>query len=820
MEFGYWEADETGTLQYQSLSKSLSEPLVEDEQFWNIAAIENYLLFQSLERIYILDTRDDTVTIVDSKSKRAQLFLIDESVYFNRSGEGLFRLEKGKAELISNAPEILETEVAGLVTLEEKLILVTTRGDFYALGQDGLDSWTHGNLGELKDMEIYSTTQLEDGSVVLGTISSGIYHIASDGSMIQNIDKEKGLANNTVLSIYEDRDHNLWLGMDNGISILNLDSPFKEFSDKIGRLGVVYAAQVFKGQLYLGTNQGLFRRPVQGDLPFELVDGTPGQVWCLRVFEDQLFCGHNSGSFLIEDDRARLISDLPGTWDIKKIPGHPSRLLQGNYNGLSVLEKRGSNWVLRNKLKGFEISSRFFEFLDPSTILVNHEYKGLYTLDINNELSVVDQIDQQPPKGIGASLVRFNDQVLYASNNGVFRYDTESGMLQADTLLTQLMYSDDEPPIGILITEQENNRLWSFSQNTISYISPGNFDNRPQLTRIPVPADFRRGLGVLGFECISPIGSDRYLIGSSNGYVTLELDKIRPADYEVYLTSLGNEYYDNSYKRLPLESGLEFPYTDNSLHMEFTVPEYDKYTEVQYQYRLSGLYDEWSNWSRDSEVTFNNLPYGKYSFEVKARVGADVTRETANLDFAVKRPYYLSNLAVAIYALLLLLLGFAVHKIYRGYYKKQQARILQENAKREKSKKIKAKRKIVQLKNEQLKQEIESKNRELAASTMSLIKKNELLNKLKSELSAVGDEPRIRSVIRTINRNINNEDDWKIFEEAFNNADKDFLKRIKEIHPELTSNDLRLCAYLRLNLSSKEIAPLLNISVRSVEVKR
>ena len=67
---------------------------------------------------------------------------------------------------------------------------------------------------------------------------------------------------------------------------------------------------------------------------------------------------------------------------------------------------------------------------------------------------------------------------------------------------------------------------------------------------------------------------------------------------------------------------------------------------------------------------------------------------------------------------------------------------------------------------------------------------------------------------------MNNTNDWKMFEEAFNNADKDFLKKIKEKHKALTPNDLRLCAYLRLNLSSKEIAPLLNISARSVEVKR
>ena len=71
-----------------------------------------------------------------------------------------------------------------------------------------------------------------------------------------------------------------------------------------------------------------------------------------------------------------------------------------------------------------------------------------------------------------------------------------------------------------------------------------------------------------------------------------------------------------------------------------------------------------------------------------------------------------------------------------------------------------------------------------------------------------------------IDQNINNDDDWNFFEEAFNNADQDFLKKIKDIHLSLTPNDLRLCAYLRLNLSSKEIASLLNISPKSVEIKR
>ena len=128
----------------------------------------------------------------------------------------------------------------------------------------------------------------------------------------------------------------------------------------------------------------------------------------------------------------------------------------------------------------------------------------------------------------------------------------------------------------------------------------------------------------------------------------------------------------------------------------------------------------------------------------------------------------------------------------------------------------------MKVKNDQLSQEFDAKNKELAVSTMSLIKKNELLSLIKEDLKKTSEDNRsIKSVITTINKNITEEDNtWNVFKEAFDNADKDFLKKVKLAHPSLTPNDLRLCAYLRLNLSSKEVAPLLNISVRSVEIKR
>jgi DNA-binding CsgD family transcriptional regulator len=205
---------------------------------------------------------------------------------------------------------------------------------------------------------------------------------------------------------------------------------------------------------------------------------------------------------------------------------------------------------------------------------------------------------------------------------------------------------------------------------------------------------------------------------------------------------------------------------------------------------------------------------------VKGKTGVTETVNTSSFSFVIERPWYLSNLAIILYFVLVSFLWILIHNSYKRYYKKQQLKVLKKSEEDIALKELESSQKLMQLNNEKLKLDIESKNRELAISTMSLIKKNEFLNNIKKELKDKDGGQDLTKVIKIIDKNLNNTDDWKLFEEAFNNADKDFLKHIKSLHPSLTPNDLRLCAYLRLNLTSKEIAPLLNISYRSVEVKR
>jgi DNA-binding CsgD family transcriptional regulator len=335
-----------------------------------------------------------------------------------------------------------------------------------------------------------------------------------------------------------------------------------------------------------------------------------------------------------------------------------------------------------------------------------------------------------------------------------------------------------------------------------------------------VPRFFRQNQGVTGYENISQTAAGDYIIGTSNGYALLDIDKPQKLNYLIHMNRIQKKFQNRENVDVSLEQQGVFSFDENSLIVSFSIPSYSKYSEVTYQYELKGLYDDWSPWERDSEIALENLPFGDYTLNIRGKVGSTLTSNTITYKFKVEKPWYLSNLAVIIYVFLVSLIMFIINRLFVRYYKDQRNRLIEDNKKKMEISKMESSQEIMKLKNDQLKNELESKNRELATTAMSLINKNELLLGIKQDLMQLDDKANRDEVIKVINKNLSNNNDWEFFKEAFNNADKDFLNKIKKKHPELTANDLKFCAFLRLNLSSKEIAPLLNISVRSVEIKR
>lgn len=821
MEFGYWQHTNTGLLEYTSLSESLETSLIEDEQFWNILVIDDLILFQSLNRIYSFNSTTQEFEIFDSESSITQSFLVDRSVYFQQEGLGLFQLQNGSAILISESQTFLDNLVVSFFKKNENYIAITQKNGIFQLGGGNPNIWNQNTTNYLSDKTIYTAKKLTDGSILLGTISSGLIHLSSEGDIVYEIDQNLGLGNNTVLSIFEDKDAHVWLGLDNGISVINTNTAFKVYTDNVGKLGSVYAAAKHKGYSYLGTNQGLFyKKNAVSNARYVLIPETKGQVWNLNTLGNELLCGHHEGTFLVNADRVEKIADIPGTWKIQSLDVSKNLAIQGNYNGLYILEKLNSKWHVRNKLTGFDISSRYFGIAAHQTIYVNHEYKGVFKLKANTNYTEILSYDlvEKLPKGAKSSLISYQDKLLYAFEDGIYVLKEGGDSFVKDTILSNGFLETANYTSGKLTYDSINDKLWAFNAQEIMYFEPGILADALKVRRIALPSKTRKDIS--GFENITDFGDDTYLFGNATGYILFDLKKLDFKPYTITLRTIQNKSRKEEQNFVGLTTVEPFNYKNNSFVFDYSVAEYDKFRSVVYQYRLDGMYEEWSSWSTVSQATFENLPPGDYEFNVRARIGDQISENTASYPFSIARPWYLSVVAIVIYIVLLIALFIAIQIYNRKHYRKQKETLIETNQRKLELANYESERKIMRLQNEKLQQDVDSKNRELAASTMNIVKKNELLNAIKKELKADSQEEELKSVIKIIDKNLNPKKDWEFFKEAFNNADKDFLKKIKELHPKLTPNDLKLCAYLRLNLSSKEIAPLLNISVRSVEIKR
>lgn len=820
MEFGYWKRQQDGSLKYTSLSKDIKNKILDDEQFWNIAQYDHWVIFQSLSQVFIYDTKKNTYNIIKPETGVNKVFTVNSTIFYQTFGNGLYEIENGKSRLVSNDPLVTNSKIINIYALNEALVMQTQFNGLLELKGSTVSKWATEADNDLKSSSIYSSQLLSDGSLALGTVSNGIFILSPKGSVKYHITQNKGLSNNTALSLFEDTDKNLWIGLDNGINCINLQSAVRNFVDDTGFLGTVYASILHNNLLYIGTNQGLFYKTYNTAEEFKFIPGTKGQVWSLYENDGTLFCGHDSGTYIVSGNTARHIFSQSGTWKFEKHPFNSNLLIQGNYHGLSILEKVNGSWKFRNMIKGFDYSSRYFAIAANNDIYISHEYKGVFRITVDGNYTHTTQFKayKHPVKGKNASLAKFNNNIYYASKDGFFKLNPKTREFEKDGKLSE-MFLNDEYLSGKLMKDHSG-RLWYFTKNYISYLSPSKLSNELKQSTIAIPSSLTNAM--LGYENITQISPSIYLIGTTDGYYTVNINELVFKNNTIAITNVSA----NALNRKPVSADItnagEFKYVKNNLTFSFTVPEYSKYANTEFQYLLEGMQDEWSEWSTKPVINFKNLPAGDYVFKVRAKTGSSLSVNTATYAFTILKPWYATNFAIIVYLVLAIIAAYLINKAYKNYYHRQKEKLIEENNRLLEIKELETEQQLMKIKNEQLEQDFESKNRELAASTMNLIKKNELLSMIKDDLKKSNDssERNIKSVISTINKNINEDDTWDMFKEAFNNADKDFLKKIKAAHPLLTPNDLRLCAYLRLNLSSKEIAPLLNISVRSVEIKR
>ncbi|MFC6858268.1 helix-turn-helix and ligand-binding sensor domain-containing protein [Zunongwangia atlantica] len=811
MDFGYWQKNSLGSFNYTSLLDKLPSEIRDGEQIWHIEALGNYIVFQSLSRLFSYHLDNRSIAITDLGKTISNLFKSGNTVYFQVAEDGLYSIKSGGIEREVGFEQLGAKAIIQVFEWNNQKVALTRDDGLFAFGQS---KWDKINVPNYPiSASFFSAEYTNDNKLVLGSIGDGLFILnLLDGNIQQIVQPD--ILNNTILSVFEDQLGQIWCGLDNGISLIEKDSQFSIFSDITGKLGTVYCSIMFENELYLGTNQGLYKRNDR-ERDFNLIEGTSGQVWSLQEFNDQLFIGHDRGTFTLKKDNLSYIFDGLGTWQI--VP-FKDGFIQGHYNGISYF-KEGQTFNEISYLDGFNLSSRNILNYNDQEIWVGHDHKGIFKLkpDLSNfsiKLEKNYTVDYKDASGI--KLFKFNDDIYYSTAQSIFRYDAQKDIFTEENQLNTV-FKDIDRNSGISHITKDG-KWWSFSENEMYYTVKDAFQEGLNVESIPLSYEFRNISN--GFENLSQIGENRYLVGSNHGYAIFNtpFKKHEIPDLEINKIEIANK--DLNFKIIDKNrANPVFKNSENYFNFYFNTPVYQRFSNITYSYRIKGFTDTWTPFRNVNMANFENLPYGDYEFQVKAKYDGQETN-IAVYPFVIEKPWFLSNLAIFIYVLFLIIIVLVIHHFYTRYYNKRHAEMIKIEKEKAELQQLEAAQEIMQLKNEQLEADVSSKNRELAASTMSIIRKSEVLNQIKNELGAVSKLEDIKAVLKTIDANINEEDNWKFFKEAFDNADKDFLQTVKAKHPNLTSNDLKLCAYLRLNLSSKEIAPLLNISVRSVEIKR
>ena len=816
-DFGVWKEEVTGKLVYHSIVQDKKLEMVEDEHIWNIEAYRQYVIFQSLDNIYIYDSEKNTIQTINPSGQVVRLYLVEDELFFQVRGKGIYSIANGKAILYNDNQIFKDHSVINVFDFKGKLMGVTATKGIYIFDRDTTRLWDKLANSWLEDINVYSAIRRINGSVVLGTIENGIVQFSETGDLTYQIKKDNGLNNNTALALFEDQDQNLWIGLDAGIDCVNSHSQFNQYIDTDGELGTIYAAAVAHGYVYVGTNQGLFYKLENSEEQFVRMVGIEGQVWDLSIIDNTLFCGHNTGTYIISGKTADRIAHIDGTWDIKKIPGQEDLLLQGNFDGLYVLEKLGERWQLRNKVSNFDISSKHFEIPNENTVLVSHEYKGVYELNLDQDFQNAIKVFKHESISTSehSSLARLRDAIFYATKNGIFKYDNSENKFTQEKELSTIFTNENFVTAKLV---EDSDRLWAFTNNELISITQDKLDGSYGASSIPFPIAYRNT--VAGYEIFVRFRESEYLLGTSSGYILVDTGANSKQEYNIRLNEISRNDLGGLSQTVAMDVEGDFESRQNNLSFAYSVPEFDKFLTTQYAYKLNGFYDKWSGWATDASVSFENLPHGEYTFEVKGIVGDRETLNQASYSFTIHRPWYISNLAIVVYVILTILLFTALNYFYKRYYKRQQELVLERTKRDLALTTLENEKQIIELNNANLKQDIDARNRELAVSTMNMVNKNKTLNTIKNALLKAERVDDINDIIKIVDTTLENEEDWNFFEKAFNHADKDFFRKVKDLHPSLTANDLKLCVYLRLNMSSKEIAPLLNISSRSVEIKR
>jgi len=853
-ELGYFSPNNSGQLKYTSLLPLLPENIIVDE-VWDLI-YHNDALFALSNQNQIVKIKDGKAETFVYNNRVYKMSLVGDEIWYHVQGQGIYRIGKNEPELINASPIATDHRISEFLQIGSKTFLFSRNNGIYILEHGQITKWSNNAEEYLKEKKITAAIKYKN-DLIVGTRFGGAIRISTtSGKVNLLLDKNHGLQNNYICNLSIDPKGDLWFVSPIGISKIDMDSANEIFYPDGELEGAVYDIEIWNEKIFFCTSNGVYFLPYKTyynplkEQDFTLVKGTAGQAWELDIIDDELFCGHHFGAFqIMKDLSVRTLQKDNGAWKFIKL--NDTNIAIGTYEGVSIINKKNNTWSKSYTIPGLRESSRILHYDKNKNLWVSHPYKKVYKIQFNEDFTsnMLTEYDKEDGLKTNKRNYVFNveGECIVTNETGVYKYNPHSNKFgPAEGFL-------EAYPEGVHLKRiiKRPNKYWAISsigtdRIDISKSSEGKFS----ITKHPITTSAGYDNYMGGFEKLYPL-SDSVILTCTEKGVNEFSTQMTADDLSapiISTISLPGQHDSILYAGHGHLNDFHLDTKENSMLFQFV----NNGNSQFYTYMLEGLQDEWSDWSSSNTKEYSNLSHGNYKFLVRSVGYNKSDSPITQVKFSIKTPWFKSLLAYLIYGLLFIGGLLSLLLIPRKKYEENTAKL--ESQKRETEEEMikvkqeteeevnKLKREkememqrikreneaeMERIQREKLEAEILFKNKELAMSTMNLLQKNETLTAIRSEVEKViknikdpqakKEAKKIISLLRSDDRL---EDDWNNFSIHFDQAHHQFLERLKKKYKNLTPKDQKLCAYLRMNLSTKEIAPLLKISVRGVEISR
>jgi DNA-binding CsgD family transcriptional regulator len=848
-EMGYFSPAKNGSLTYTSIKDLLPAAEKNFSDIWDIESYHGEIFFRSHYKIFKYSA--NKVTVYSSLSSWFFLGTYQDKLIAHDEKNGIYEFKNNNWQpFIAKAKLPDDFYITNITAFGKDSSLVTTsKNGLYILTGNKLKYWPLRGYG-IDNHQLFSgAIKLSDKNLLIGTYTNGVFLADHNGNVVENISKKEGLQNSNVRTMFVDANSNIWLGLDNGIDYIAYTNAIKHVNPAIFKDGGGYSVSFYKNSLYFALSNGIYQIPVDSnsDLSHSTANFntiTQGQSWNLTTVNGNLLAGNDNGLYRINGKTAVAINQSYGFWIVKPLTHNAdsSLIAAGFYYGVLLFQEKNNIFINKGNIGSYKESARFLEIDSNNNIWTSHPYRGVYKLSPGSSIAKLYTKAKGLPSTLNNFVFKIKNRVVVTTEKGIYEYNSKTDRFEMPADLKKIF---GEMNIRYLKEDQYGN-IWFVALKNIGIVDYSS--GVPSITYFP---ELNNRI-LSGFENVFSLNKNNIFVGAENGFYHINYSRYKQNIHplKIYIRKvkaisnrdslLFNGYY-NSVNSIDQQSSGAVPslaFIWNSLHFEYSSPVFEGQSNVEYSYLLEGFDKGWSNWSKKSEKDYTNLSAGKYTFKIKARNHQTNQSSVATYVFYITPPWYQTVWAYTVYFILFIVLFYFFFNLQEKRHQKNNERelLLQERKNIVEQQRIAylhkleleiSEKEVVNLKNENLEKELEYKNSELASAAMILVQKREFLLKVKDELQAINTSGKalvetieIKKILRLLSEDKKNSEEWEQFSIHFNKVHGDFLNTIKERYHNINQQELKLCAYLIMNLSSKEIAQLMCISVRGVEISR